>query len=280
MPILENGTFLYLIGRPESLENGIWKLGFHTGSFATLRKRYITAIPDVIIASMYHHERAKEVERFLKTLLLPFRKRNEAGNLCEYFTIPFAAFDMIIRATIIIDENDPLSTQVKTTQLKTNKRKRQSIRHTKLAKCGALENETLCKPEQPLLSDDKFTIPVDEAAEYIGCDSPQTIIRIVAGRPGFKSKTAHTFVHGVDFVTNGQGNPQPSSKSRHDYFFRMTPACFTRVFSKLDNSETSVNVTRRSFKWVNAALREQMGESSWSRLQLNETSENQASRPS
>jgi hypothetical protein len=100
MPSLKQQLFLYLLGRPDSLQTHLWKLGYHTGTRETLRQRYITSIPDLIIARMYEHEHAKTMENFIKQCFSQSRLENEGGNLSEFFRIPLENFDAIIRSVM------------------------------------------------------------------------------------------------------------------------------------------------------------------------------------
>jgi hypothetical protein len=104
------------------MQQDLWKLGIHTGDEKTLRSRYITAIPDLVIAAMYHHSEAKKIEKFIKDKFVNLRISNNEGNPSEYFHVPFGALDMVIKALMIIFDKhgDELCVPKK----KTKKRKR------------------------------------------------------------------------------------------------------------------------------------------------------------
>jgi hypothetical protein len=109
-----------------------------------------------------------------------------------------------------------------------------------------------------------FSVSVGEAANLLQVE-PGEIVRIITGREGHSSRTAHEFKYGVDFVTNGRGNPKgPTSRDTSRYFFLMTPGCFARAAMQLS---TGVQI-RQYFNLVDRGLRDQMGESLWKRLQI------------
>lgn len=66
-------------------------------------------------------------------------------------------------------------------------------------------------------------------------------------------------MHGVDYIANGTDDPQ--------VFFYMTSGCFARVAMKMTMNARAVQV-RQYCTLVDQALRDQMGESLQSRLQI------------
>lgn len=119
----ERLIMLYIVGNSSSFRTNLWKLGVHTGTLDTLRSRYITAIPDLVVGPTFYHKSAKSIELFMKRAFVQFRQQNESGNLSEYFAIPLDSLTLILQGLMTLADTDENLLKLKKIPLTKKKRK-------------------------------------------------------------------------------------------------------------------------------------------------------------
>jgi len=118
-----NQTHLYVISDAKSLEGNIFKFGRHKGDEKKLRRRYQTAIPNLLILAFIYCKQAKECERIVLRALAGVRVENDKKNQSEWLQIPFDKLLSCINQAIKFFQ-DFETFQV--CKLETRKRKRQT----------------------------------------------------------------------------------------------------------------------------------------------------------
>lgn len=79
---------LYIITDPLRLQADILKIGIHKGDLTSLRQRYLTAIPQLIVCEFLVCPAAPACERLVLNLLDKRRLLNDEGNKSEWIQLP------------------------------------------------------------------------------------------------------------------------------------------------------------------------------------------------
>lgn len=80
---------LYIVTDPLRLQANTLKIGIHKGDLTSLRQRYLTAIPQLIVCEFIACPAARECERLILNLLDGRRLPNDEGNKSEWIQFPF-----------------------------------------------------------------------------------------------------------------------------------------------------------------------------------------------
>src|SRR5579872_5469319 len=84
-----NETHLYVISDPKSYEENIFKFGRHKGDEKKLRRRYQTAIPNLLVVAFVPCKQTKDCESMVLRALVGVRIQNDNKNQSEWLQIPF-----------------------------------------------------------------------------------------------------------------------------------------------------------------------------------------------
>ena len=86
----------YVLSDPNLLQKDTFKLGVHKGSQEKLRKRYITAIPNVIILLFIPCTEARVIEKMVLCALGDRRQQNDLKNQSEWIQIPIETLNACV----------------------------------------------------------------------------------------------------------------------------------------------------------------------------------------
>jgi len=104
-------THLYVLTDPDKFISSSYKIGIHTGDIISLRKRYITSLPNVRILFFREMSNSRVLETKIKKKFFEKRQTNCNGHTSEWFVCEL--FDILSYIT----DNSTNDFQVESLQL-------------------------------------------------------------------------------------------------------------------------------------------------------------------